>query len=789
MTEKILVRRRPPAAVLGKVSTEGIQAYWVSIFLGAFLLFSVQLLLGKYFLPWFGGTPAMWTTCMFFFQTLLLAGYAYAHALSQWFTPRGQGYIHSVLLVTSVALLVLLTTTWGTPITPSLNWRPASADHPVWSLIVLLAVSAGLPYFVLSSTGPLLQSWFTKTHPGRSPYRLYSLSNLGSLLGLLTYPFLIEPWFSLRTQARAWSVGFVVFALVCGYCALRLRKGSITPEAIGLAPDGPTGEEVKFAQTRPTSANHLIWLSLAACASIMFLATTNLICQDVAVIPFLWVLPLSLYLLSFIICFDEPRWYSRAVFHPAFAIAIFLACLLLLGWGIRSIVLQVAAHSFVLFACCMVCHGELARSKPDSRHLTSFYLMVALGGAVGGLLVALVFPHIFLGFWEYEVGLWLSALLLFVVLSRDKNSWLNCSRWGLPAIAVAAALLPGITSVGTLGRSGLASLFLVLPVLVGAYVLTRGSRQGYDLSRARAVPIFCGAALLVAGATLFISVSNETRNSVVLARNFYGVLNVRELTELPPDWRAYSMFHGRISHGYQFVSEAKRRLPTSYYGLTSGVGMALIALQKHLSSGTNPQNLRAGFVGLGVGTLATYGNPGDYLRFYEINPDVIRIARDARYFTFLKDCRAHLEIIEGDARLAMENELNRGQPQNFNLLVVDAFSGDAIPVHLLTEEAFEIYLKHLKNDGTIAVHITNAHFDLQPVLKRVAEHFKLTYALLHTDGDGLTTTYSDWVLLSGDPTVVNSLPASAGGVFKNAIKPDLSLWTDDYSNLFFVLRR
>ena len=414
--------------------------------------------------------------------------------------------------------------------------------------------------------------------------------------------------------------------------------------------------------------------------------------------------------------------------------------------------------------------------------------MVALGGAIGGVLVALIFPHIFLGFWEYEVGLWLSALLLFVVLSRDKNSWLYCSRWGLPVIAVAAALLPGITSVGTLGRSGLGSLFLVLPVLVGVYVLTRGSRQGYDPSRARAVPIFCGAALLVVGATLFISVSNEIRNSAILARNFYGVLNVRELTELPPDWRAYSMFHGRISHGYQFVSEAKRRLPTSYYGLTSGVGMALIALQKNLSSGTDPQNLRAGFVGLGIGTLATYGNPGDYFRFYEINPEVTRIARDARYFTFLKDCRAHLEIIEGDARLAMEGELNRGQPQNFNLLVVDAFSGDAIPVHLLTQEAFEIYLKHMKSGGIIAVHVTNAHFDLQPVLKRVAERFNLSSRLLHTDGDGLPTTYSDWILLSQDPTLINSLPPSPG-IMRSALKPDLAPWTDDYSNLLWVLRR
>ncbi len=354
---------------------------------------------------------------------------------------------------------------------------------------------------------------------------------------------------------------------------------------------------------------------------------------------------------------------------------------------------------------------------------------------------------------------------------------------------MAVALLPGTTSVVVLGRKELGGLFVLLPVPVAAYFLTRGGRKGFDLGRARAIPIFCGTALLVVGATLFISASNETRNSVVLARNFYGALNVRELTELPPDWRAYSLFHGRISHGYQFVSEAKHRLPTSYYGLTSGVGLALIALQIHLSSGANPQHLRIGIVGLGIGTLASYGNPGDYIRYYEINPEVTRIANDARYFTYLKDCRATLDVIPGDGRLSMEGELNRGQPQNFNLLAVDAFSGDAVPVHLLTEEAFEIYLQHVKSDGIIAVHITNTYFDLRPVLQRVAEHFKLRYVLHHTDGDGIVATDSDWVLLSRDPSIVNSLPATAGSTFKNAIKPDLALWTDDYSNLFFVLRR
>jgi hypothetical protein len=765
------------------------QPYWIAIFLGAFLLFAIQLLLGKYFLPWFGGTPAMWTTCMFFFETLLLAGYAYAHALANWFSPRMQSYLHSALIFLTLVVLAFLAVMWGTPITPGANWRPHGSDQPVWRLTVLLAISAGLPYFVLASTGPLLQSWFTRTHPGRTPYRLYSLSNLGSLLGLLSYPFLVEAWFSLRTQARMWSVGFLGFAAVCTYCALRMGRTTASREA---APQRLANEEALRAesvQSKPTLGTRLLWLSLAACASVMFLATTNQICQDVAVVPFLWVLPLSLYLLSFIICFDEPRWYSRAVFHPAFALAIFVACLVLGGWAMKNIFVQIAAYAFTLFACCMVCHGELARSKPASRYLTSFYLMVALGGAMGGVLVALIVPHIFRGFWEYHLGLWMSAVLLFVVLARDRNSWLYCSRWGLPGIAVAAAMLPGTTSLAVTGWKELGSLFPVLPVLVAVYFLARGSSKGYDAARARAVPFYCGAALLVVGAMLFFSARNQTQNSSVMARNFYGVLTVRELSADQPDWRAYALFHGRIAHGYQFLSPAKHALPTGYYGITSGVGLALVGLQTHPSQGTGGRKLRIGVVGLGAGTLAAYGNPGDYVRFYEINPEVTRIAKDARYFSYLKDCRARLDIIPGDARLSMESELNAGQPQDFNLLAIDAFSGDAIPVHLLTEEAFQIYLREMHSDGIIAVHITNTYFDLQPVLKRVAERFKLHYALLHADGDGGVTAYSDWVLLSPDATLLNSLPASTGGMRSAALKPDLALWTDDYSNLLWVLRR
>jgi len=775
---------RPRLPLSSDSASGGMRAYWVGIFLGAFLLFSIQLLLGKFFLPWFGGTPAMWTTCMFFFQMLLLAGYAYAHALANWFSPRMQVALHCVLLLAALGLLISLAVVWGSPVTPSLSWRPHTNDRPVWHLIVLLAVSAGLPYFVLATTGPLLQSWFTRTHPGRSPYRLYSLSNLGSLLGLLSYPFLVEPWISLRHQARLWASGFAVYVAVCGYCALGIGKARAMKVASGTASDS--------SQSKPTLGNYLLWLGLASCGSIMFLATTNQICQDIAVVPFLWVLPLSLYLLSFIICFDQSRWYSRAIFHPALVVAVYLACFVLGSWGIKSIFLQIAVHSSTLFIVCMVCHGELARSKPGARYLTSFYLMVAMGGAVGGTLVALVFPHIFRGFWEYHLGLWSAAALLFVVLARDKTSWLYCSRYGLAAIAVAAALLPGAVSYMTMERQGLGNLFPVLLVVVAVYFLTRGSSKGFDRERARAVPIYYGVALLVLGGVLFFNARNQIQNTVVSTRNFYGVLAVRELSEGQSNEQAYTLFHGRVVHGFQFTSDAHRKVPTGYFGITSGVGLALTALQvSSVQTGNGdgtPQSLRVGVVGLGAGTLAAYGKPGDYFRFYEINPEITRIA-SGPYFTYLKDCPARLDVIPGDARLSMESELERAQPQQFDLLAIDAFSGDAIPVHLLTDEAFQIYLREMKASGIIAVHITNTYFDLRPVLKRVAEHFSLHYLLMHTDGDNTITTYSDWVLLSREDKVLASLPPSAGGLRTRALRENLPIWTDDYSNLFWVLRR
>ncbi|MCX7008217.1 MAG: ferrichrome ABC transporter permease, partial [Kiritimatiellaeota bacterium] len=383
-------------------------AYALTIFVGAFLLFQIQPLIGKYILPWFGGGPGIWTTCMLFFQVLLLGGYAYAHFLSRLFKPRTQAIVHFVLLGVAVALL---------PIIPADAWKPHSGDAPVLHILALLAACLGLPYFLLSATSPLMQQWFSRTHPGASPYRLYALSNVGSLLALLSYPFYFETHFTRQTQAALWGWGFATFVVCCGLCVwLQWRKTDSAVRAI-------EAQELASPETaqRPALRSRVLWLLLPACASVLLLATTNKICQDVAVMPFLWIVPLGLYLLSFVICFDSPRWYVR----PPFLVALLAS-----GYGIcwamaQGIELalwkQVGIYSGALFVCCMVCHGELYRLKPAPRHLTSFYLMIAVGGALGGLFVAVAAPLLFSDFYELHLGLVLCwALFAFVLASELK---------------------------------------------------------------------------------------------------------------------------------------------------------------------------------------------------------------------------------------------------------------------------------------------------------------------------------------------------------------------------------
>ncbi len=520
----------------------------------------------------------------------------------------------------------------------------------------------------------------------------------------------------------------------------------------------------------------------------MFLATTNQICQDMGVVPLLWILPLATYLLSFVICFERERWYSRRWFHPASGLALWAACFVLYDGAVRSLVTEIGIYACVLFVVCIVCNGELVRSKPQPRDLTSFYLSVAAGGAIGGIFVALIAPHLFKGFWEYQLGLWMSALLLLVILVRDKTSWLYRSRFASPVVIVAvAALLPETAALANLRVSPPASHFPVFcALLLIVYALTNRKQEGSGRAREKIAPVYCAAALLFLAMVLVGTGFTHVRNAVTLSRNFYGVLAVSPQDSDQPDRTAFRLTHGRIVHGFQFRAQTLRDTPTAYYGPTSGVGVA-IRCGASVSQAAR-RGLRIGVVGLGVGTIAAYGKLGDVIRFYEINPEVIRIASDPRYFTFLNDSPAKIEVISGDARLSMERELERNEAQNFDVLAIDAFSGDAIPVHLLTLEAFQIYLQELRGpSGILAIHITNTYLDLRPVIFAAAKHLGLKAAWIQSDGDGRTTSLSDWVLISQGGEIPTTDSTSEAVVGQRANIPAIRPWTDDYSSLRQIL--
>jgi hypothetical protein len=755
--------------------------YAITIFTGASLLFQVEPLLARYILPWFGGTPAVWIACVLFFQLLLVFGYAYSHAIATRLRLKYQVAIHLSLVVVCLLLMAGLARVWSSPITPGASWKPPNSDFPIQHIFLLLLVSIGLPYFILSTTGPLLQAWFARSHQGLSPYRLYALSNLGSLLALVTYPFIVEPALTLRAQAVLWSILYVGFAIGVALCARTLRRAPL-PDLIEVG-------VFEFAKQRvlvPTISTRTLWIALATVASVMLLATTNQICQQVAVVPFLWVLPLAIYLLSFIICFDNQRWYRRGVFHPALGAAVCVALVVLCSPS-SSITIQIATYSISLFAVCMVCHGELAKLKPDERYLTSFYLMVAIGGAAGGVFVVLIAPWLFTGYWEFHLAIWTSVLMLIVVLMRDRSSWIHERKpFVAMALLAAAMVLPELIGTGHLTdaiRPNLLRAFVAVG-LISAVAFQKNSQlaRRWPGSIVQACAI---SGLLVAGGVLIVDIRGNRANNVVATRNFYGALAVYSVDSQSSEGHYYMLRHGQIIHGEQYSAPDKRYEPTTYYGPDSGIGLIMLHHPRRLARNPRDRSLRVGAIGLGVGTIAAYGLPGDYIRFYEINPAVIEIATD-KNFTYLRDSRARIEIVAGDARLSMERELANGEPPAFDVLVLDAFSGDAIPVHLLTIEAIEIYLRALNADGVLAIHVTNRYLDLQPVVREIANHFQLKAGLVH-QSEGPLVKPSDWIILARNSSVIGRAE------FTSRLKPldsrrTVWLWTDDYSNLFQILK-
>jgi hypothetical protein len=694
----------------------------VNIFLSAFLLFQVQPMIGRFILPRFGGSPAVWSTLMLVFQVLLTGGYAYAAWLIQ--RVRRQALVHVPLLIAALVVLLLHGRSGSSPLMPPVSAVSQAGSSPVLGIIALLLLSMALPYFVLASNSPLMQAWFSRIHPARSYARLYALSNLGSLLGLLTYPLLIEPNFSLQIQGWIWSAGFLLFGLLTTWIAIKSgRSATLSQPAMDTVTPGE----------RPSMALRALWIALSATASLFLLSVTNQITQDVAVIPFLWVLPLSIYLLSFILTFSGERGYNRKFFAALFILSAALTLYVMLNATRLHVYWQILVYCLILFASCMLCHGELYRLRPSADHLTEFYLMVSLGGALGGIFVSLIAPLIFNGYWEFLVGLAMTTAVLLTILRP---------------------LLRGDTA-----------------------------RQDSTGLSARARFVF-NVFLLV---TLLLSVlGTYFSGSLFAKRNFYGVVRVREMTPDGSKESAYVLSHGITVHGLQFMGSSQLRArATTYYVPDSGVGLAILHHPKY----ERGQPMRVGLLGLGIGTLAAYARPGDTYRLYEINPVVNELASGKDdYFTFLSDSQADLTLVPGDARISLQNELDLGNPQNFDVLVLDTFSSDSIPVHLVTKEAFGLYLKHLAQDGIIAVHITNLHLDLQPVLWQLAKYYGLHMVRVDYEGDAKGGYASRWILLARDPVELEN-PAIVKRVTDlGGYSTDIKLWTDDYSNLFQILK-
>jgi SAM-dependent methyltransferase len=650
--------------------------YASAIFLSSALLFLCQPMMAKVILPWFGGSAGVWTVCMLFFQVVLLLGYLYAYCVTRYLGARAQAAAHVTLLIASVAVL---------PVSPVHGWMISPAAHPVLSILGVLVASIGLPYFALSTTGPLMQTWYARESVARFPYRLFALSNLASLLALLAYPLSIEPLLPTRRQLVVWSIAYSLFVLLAASLALRNRT----------QPQLANQEAGVVAVQRP-----LLWMSLAACASALWLAVANHLSQEVAAIPFLWVLPLGLYLLSFILCFDRAGWYRPRVYRwilPAAWITISLR--LAFPSSIAGFEWELVLFAGALFVCCMFCHGELARLKPEPRQgLTFFYLTVAAGGALGAVFVGLLAPRIF-------------------------NSYLE-----LP-VSIAACVILGQALLYGYAPRNLARLAVV------------------------AVLAFVAATRFTAPAGMLLR-----------QRNFYGTLRVIDSGTGSTAVRA--LYNGTILHGMQFLSSEQSRLPTTYYGRKSGVGVAIERLRT--------STLRAGVIGLGAGTLAAYCHPGDHFRFYELNPAVIQVA--LTQFRFLNESAAETEVVDGDGRLALERE----PPQNFDVLVLDAFSGDSIPVHLLTRQAFQVYFRHLRPGGIVAVHVTNRYLDLPPVVEALATALQKQVRMIHSDADPPNGIYAaDWSLVADNLEWLSHTQPVA-----RTLRP----WTDDYSNLFRILK-
>jgi len=734
-----------PAAVPSRPAAGGavLAVYTAAIFTSAFLLFLVQPMFSRMVLPLLGGTPAVWNTCMLFFQAALLGGYLYAHVGARRLGVRRQAAVHVALLAVAAALL---------PISVA-GAAPRGGAAPIPWLLLLMLTTVGLPFFALSATGPMLQKWFSGTgHPGAAnPYWLYAASNLGSMLALLGYPFLMEPRLRLMEQSRVWAAGYALLAVLVVACAYALWR---------LAPAGAPAAAVEAADEAGAAPlpgrTKALWVALAFIPSSLLLSVTTFITTDVAPIPLLWVVPLALYLLTFTLAFAArpPLRHRWMVSVQPFFIAL-VSLLLMYGWT-RKPLLVIPLHLAAFFVTALVCHGELARRRPPVSHLTEFYLWIAVGGVLGGIFNVLVAPVIFSRVWEYPIVLTLACLArpwprgpltrrqLVAILLRTAG-------FVIALVLVSRTDIPGIPPWMTLLFAGMAL------AMVSA-----------GLGRA---PLFLA---LCIGASLFIRATFVlTHEPTLLAhRSFYGrytVLDVRR------EGGYHALYHGSTLHGAQAMHPGAGREPLTYYARTGPLGQIFTATAEEAG------RRRVAVVGLGTGTVAAYGNAGEDWTFYEIDPGIVKIARNPRYFTYLHDSPARISIVLGDARLS----LRHAPPHKYDLIIVDAFNSDAIPVHLLTREAIGVYLDKLAPGGIIALHLSNRYLDLEPVVAALARERGMAARVGTTRLSGFFFSASTWAAVARSDADLGPLAADARWPQAQA-RRGVPVWTDDYSSLLSV---
>ncbi len=683
--------------------------FTLNIFLSAFLLFLVQPFIGKILLPWFGGGSSVWSTVLLAFQFMLVFGYRYAAVIVRRSQQQRSISLHYYLMILACLSLFLTAFFSSAPLIPPDSLKLVSSDWPTLKILLLLLTFVGPSYLLLSSNSTLVQYWFSKTSNG-NPYQLYAWSNAGSLLALLTYPIVFEPLFTLKQQSWIWSSLFGIF--VC----LTIKISSRAAHAASTAKPDSDVEKITL---------NPLWIGLSAVPTFLLIAVTTKITQEVAPVPFLWLIPLSLYLLSFIITFANDKNYNRSNYFKLTLLSTLVYLTLETNYAL-SMPAQVISYSLIFLIFCLVCHGELYKLRPAANLLDGFYFNTSIGGVIGGALASLVAPALFNNYYELSIGFCMFWIILIPALSHG----MSLKR----ALGNPRVLIAGVVT------------------LIGLFLLTQAAEYNSHLSS---------------------------------VRNFYGVTTVLKSGSEDDDTLRHNLFSGNTIHGFQYLDPEKSSIPSAYFSHSAGVGIAIEALQ------TQQTALKIGVVGLGIGTLAAYGRPQDSFDFYEINPQIIQIAQGSgNHFSYLKNCKARVRILEGDGRLLLEHETRENRVGDYDLLVIDAFSSDSIPMHLLTAEAMQLYLKAITPSGLLAVHITNRHLDLRPVLARQAVDASLEFLIIKDKRETEMVNPSIWVIMARQAEFLNSVRFAA----QDSLDPDFHLadnntaWTDSFSNILSILK-